>query len=66
MSPAETVKRFREARGMSVVDLGSASGVDVRTIRRVEAGQPGVNIPALIKILNALGVDDEARAALLR
>jgi transcriptional regulator with XRE-family HTH domain len=52
--PGHDIRRAREAAGLSQAELGRRSGLGVRTVRRVEAGQgspEGRTIAALRRVL---------------
>jgi transcriptional regulator with XRE-family HTH domain len=66
---ANNLRAARLRRGLSVAQLAEKAGISVRTLHRIEAGEPGVAFAAVVTILWALNllpdiadpkVDDEA------
>jgi HTH-type transcriptional regulator/antitoxin HipB len=57
-------RRVREARrrqGIDQVKLALIANVAVRSIHRVENGEPTVRLDVLVRILSALGLELEVR-----
>lgn len=53
----ETIRHLREARGLTMVDLARAAGIDHATISRLERGlQRDLTVSALVGLARALGV----------
>jgi transcriptional regulator with XRE-family HTH domain len=53
----EVVKRLREERNLTQLDLADRSVLDVRTIQRVEKGESGTGLHAVFAISEGLGVN---------
>src|SRR5262245_60581384 len=53
---ADRVRMLRQQRGWSQEELGDVSGVDRRTVQRIEAGG-SVSLETVSALANALGVD---------
>ena len=59
---ARKIQELREARGISVDELGRRMGVDAATVRRWEAGEEDVADGNLNQLAEALGASqDELR-----
>lgn len=59
---AKTFRELREARGLSVDEVGHRAGVDAETVRRWEAGEDEPDEAALNQLANVLGASqDELR-----
>src|SRR2546430_13367950 len=52
----EVLRQRRAERGMSQRDLATAAGVDVRQIRRYEAGEQQPVLSVAVAIADALGI----------
>jgi transcriptional regulator with XRE-family HTH domain len=53
----ETIRHLREARGLTMVDLARAAGIDHAVVSRLERGlQRDLTVSALIGLARALGV----------
>jgi transcriptional regulator with XRE-family HTH domain len=53
---AANIRRLREERGMSQVELARRSGVDLRTVTRIEAVEREPGVSTLARIARGLGV----------
>src|SRR5436190_4189206 len=53
---SEVIRQYRTERGMSQKDLATAAGVDVRQIRRYEAGEQQPLLSVAVAIADALGI----------
>jgi transcriptional regulator with XRE-family HTH domain len=53
---SEVIRQRRTERGMSQKDLATAAGVDVRQIRRYEAGEQQPLLSVAVAIADALGI----------
>jgi transcriptional regulator with XRE-family HTH domain len=53
---SEVIRQYRTERGMSQKDLAAAAGVDVRQIRRYEAGEQQPLLSVAVAIADALGI----------
>jgi transcriptional regulator with XRE-family HTH domain len=53
---SEVIRQYRAERGMSQKDLAAAVGVDVRQIRRYEAGEQQPLLSVAVAIADALGI----------
>jgi transcriptional regulator with XRE-family HTH domain len=56
----ERIRHLRERRGMTRVVLANLVGYSADWLKRIEAGQRGVSIPALVRLARVLRVDDLA------
>ena len=56
MEMPEVIRQRRTERGMSQKDLATAAGVDVRQIRRYEAGEQQPLLSVAVAIADALGI----------
>jgi transcriptional regulator with XRE-family HTH domain len=54
----ERIRHLRERRGMSRVVLANLVGYSADWLKRIEAGQRGISIPALVRLARVLRVDD--------
>ena len=54
----ERIRHLRERRGMSRVVLANLVGYSADWLKRIEAGQRGISIPALVRLARLLRVDD--------
>jgi transcriptional regulator with XRE-family HTH domain len=54
----ERIRHLRERRGMTRVVLANLVGYSADWLKRIEAGQRGVSIPALVRLARVLRVDD--------
>ena len=54
---SRNVLRLRQAAGMSHAELAEASGVSVRTLRRIENGEVDTTLRMIVALGNGLGVD---------
>jgi transcriptional regulator with XRE-family HTH domain len=54
----ERIRHLRERRGMTRVVLANLVGYSADWLKRIEAGQRGVSIPALVRLAQVLRVDD--------
>ena len=52
----EMVKRLREERNWSQVQLGAMIGVDGGRISRIESGAYNIQLETLVRLANAFGV----------
>jgi len=53
----DTIRHLREARGLTMVDLARAAGIDHAVVSRLERGlQRDLTVSALIGLARALGV----------
>lgn len=57
---ARKIQELREARGMSVDDLGHRMGVDAATVRRWESGEEEVGDGSLSQLADTLGASQDA------
>ncbi len=57
------LERIRLARNMTQVQLAVEAGVSPRTVRRLEKGQ-GVSLDTFIRVLRALGIQENLAALL--
>jgi transcriptional regulator with XRE-family HTH domain len=53
----QTVRQARQERGMSQTQLGSAAGISVSEISRIERGTRGVRVTTLLRLIHALGAE---------
>jgi len=61
---SEHVATWRKLRGLTQATLADRAGVARSTVQRIERGDGGVSIEALLRVLRALGVLDEPITAL--
>ena len=54
----ERIRHLRERRGMTRVVLANLVGYSADWLKRIEAGQRGISIPALVRLAQVLRVDD--------
>ncbi len=54
----ERIRHLRERRGMTRVVLANLVGYSADWLKRIEAGQRGVSIPALVRLARVLRVED--------
>jgi transcriptional regulator with XRE-family HTH domain len=54
----ERIRHLRERRGMSRVVLANLVGYSADWLKRIEAGQRGISIPALVRLARVLRVED--------
>jgi transcriptional regulator with XRE-family HTH domain len=54
----ERIRHLRERRGMTRVVLANLLGYSADWLKRIEAGQRGISIPALVRLARVLRVDD--------
>ena len=54
----ERIRHLRERRGMTRVVLANLVGYSADWLKRIEAGQRGISIPALVRLARVLRVDD--------
>lgn len=52
-----TIKRLREAAGVSQEALGAALGIDQTGVGKIESGQRALTVERLLRIEDALGLD---------
>ncbi len=52
---ADDLSRARRRRRLTQASLAERSGVSLRTLKRLEAGDARVSIEALVRVLQALG-----------
>jgi transcriptional regulator with XRE-family HTH domain len=60
LTTGERIRHIRERRGMSRPVLAGLVGYSADWLKRIEAGQRGVSIPALLRLARVLHVDDLA------
>ncbi len=61
---AEHVLTWRKLRGLTQVQLADRSGLARGTVQRIEAGDMGVSLENLLRVLRALGLLDAIPDAL--
>ncbi|HYB23138.1 MAG TPA: helix-turn-helix transcriptional regulator [Solirubrobacteraceae bacterium] len=61
---SDSVSRWRRLRGLTQAQLAERAGVSRGVTRRLEAGDGGVSVENLLRILRALGVADLVADAL--
>lgn len=61
---AEHVLTWRKLRGLTQVQLADRSGLARGTVQRIEAGEMGVSLENLLRVLRALGLLDAIPEAL--
>jgi transcriptional regulator with XRE-family HTH domain len=66
MTFSDLLKQYRALRGVSVAELAESSGVQARTIRRLEAGQDGMKAAVAVSLCVALSIDEVAAMRWLR
>jgi transcriptional regulator with XRE-family HTH domain len=59
-----TIATWRKLRGLTQVQLAERAGISRGVVQRVEAGDGGVSIENLLRILRALGIQDLLAEAL--
>jgi HTH-type transcriptional regulator/antitoxin HipB len=59
----EIVRAERERQGLKQAELALAAGVSYRTVLQIEKGKPTSQLDVVIRVLEALGLTLEARAA---
>lgn len=52
----ETLRKLREAKSWSQAHLAQAAGLNVRTVQRIEAGEP-CSYESMLSLAAALGTD---------
>ncbi len=57
-----SVRETRRRQGMDQATLALVANVAVRSIHRVETGEPTVRLDVLMRILKALGLDLDVRS----
>lgn len=57
---ASKIRELREARGLSLDELGQRMGVAAGTVRRWEAGEVDVDEGTLAQLADTLGVSQDA------
>jgi transcriptional regulator with XRE-family HTH domain len=60
----DRVTAWRKLRGLTQAQLADRANVTRRTVGRVEAGDGGVSLEVLLRVLRALGVMDAVTKAL--
>jgi transcriptional regulator with XRE-family HTH domain len=58
LTTGEIIRHLRERRGLTRPVLAGLVGYSADWLKRIEAGQRGISIPALIRIARVLHVDD--------
>ncbi|HWC80769.1 MAG TPA: helix-turn-helix transcriptional regulator [Pseudonocardiaceae bacterium] len=58
LSTGEIIRHLRERRGMSRAVLAGLVGYSTDWLKRIERGERGVSLPALLRIARVLRVDD--------
>lgn len=53
---ADNLRAARLRRGLSVAQLAEKAGVSVRTLHRIEGGEPGVAFAAVVNVLWAMNL----------
>jgi len=53
---AENLRTARLRRGLSVAQLAEKAGVSVRTLHRIERGEPGVAFASVVNVLWAMNL----------
>lgn len=53
---AENVRIARRRRGLTIAELALKAGVSVRTLHRIERGEPGVAFAAVVSVLWAMNL----------
>jgi transcriptional regulator with XRE-family HTH domain len=61
---AESVTSWRKLRGLTQAQLAERADVSRGLVRRLEAGDGGVSIENLLRVLRALGIQDLLAMAL--
>jgi transcriptional regulator with XRE-family HTH domain len=61
---SDSVSRWRRLRGLTQAQLAERAGVSRGVARRLEAGEGGVSIENLLRILRALGIAELVTDAL--
>lgn len=62
----KTIKALRGLRDLSAGELGAMAGCARMTITRIESGQSDPSVGLLVRILDALGADEQVRLGLLK
>lgn len=60
----EHVRGWRMVLGLTAQQVSERAGITRDTLRRIEAGEPGVGFGKCAQVLRALGVLDQAIAAI--
>lgn len=58
MTTGDIIQHLRERRGMSRAVLAGLAGYSSDWLKRIERGERGISLPALLRIAKALRVDD--------
>jgi transcriptional regulator with XRE-family HTH domain len=53
---ASNVKKIREAKGLTLIDLEVATGIDESYLSKIELGKKNISIVILTKLATGLGV----------
>jgi len=53
----KTIKSLREKKGLSTTDVANLTGLKQPNVSRIEGGAYMPNLPTLMKLAEALGVD---------
>ncbi len=61
---AEHVVTWRKLRGLTQAQVADRAGISRGTLQRIEAGDMGVSVENLLRVLRALGLLDSVPAAL--
>jgi transcriptional regulator with XRE-family HTH domain len=61
---AQSIASWRKLRGVTQAQLAERAGVSRGVVRRLEAGEGGVSIENLLRILRALGIQELLATAL--
>jgi transcriptional regulator with XRE-family HTH domain len=61
---AEEIATWRKLRGLTQAQLADRSGVSRGTLIRLEAGDGGISVENMLRVLRALGILDSVPAAL--
>ncbi|MDO5093388.1 MAG: helix-turn-helix domain-containing protein [Propionibacteriaceae bacterium] len=64
MAFGEHVRGWRMVLGLTAQQVSERAGITRDTLRKVEAGDPGVGFGNVAQVLRALGVLDQAVAAI--
>lgn len=57
-SLGEQLVVWRKLQGLTAAQLAERAGIARGTLRRIETGDPGVNMAAFLKVARALGILD--------